>query len=169
MSMEKLLKMTIQNRYRPIVKICDKKLTCLVDTGANINVFTLGSDYLKKLFPNAERIYRFNVVLDGFGKGEEKADLYKIKRIKLTSDIDDDYLNYEDVLVACCDKAKIGAGLVLSAGMFDKLNIEIRHDVGKYGEIWLHHSLNIYNGDYILNTDGTRIMRTSAYANGDMK
>jgi hypothetical protein len=157
-----LLRLKIQNDFRPIVTVdtYGGQIDCLIDTGANISVFTLGVENIKDYFPDAEAVYRYKVELTGFGSGTTDAVLYKIKRIKIKSDFDDDYINLENVYVACCSKTGIGAGIVFSCGIFDEVILSLKR---KYNEIDIEHDFITYYGDIRLDKEKRKVVRTSAY------
>jgi serine acetyltransferase len=151
------------------LKIGNEDIDCLVDTGANMNIFTMGSEIFKEHFPSAERIYRYNVYISGFGKGEEKAELYQVKHLKLTSDYGEDYIAFENFMVACFLKPEIGATMVLAYGMFENMRLMFNHNMGVNGTVVIGHDVNIYNGDKIIGRDGNgevkeRIVRMSAFS-----
>jgi hypothetical protein len=156
-----LLRLKIQDDFRPIVSVdtYGGQIDCLIDTGANINVFTLGVENIKDYFPDAEALYRYKVELTGFGNGITDAVLYKIKRIKIKSDFDDDYINLENVYMACCSKTGIGAGIVLSCGVFDEVILSLKR---KFNEIDIEHDLTTYTGNIRLDKERRKVVRTSA-------
>lgn len=150
---------------RPIVQIDTEfdSFNCLIDTGANISVFTLGYEMLKLYFPNAKLVSKNSIKLSGFGKGETEADLYCIDKITIKSDIDADYIELREVYAACCFRKDLGAALVLSYGMFDLMDITFMRDLGGCRELRIKHDLNVYYGNYRKDKGGNFVKRTSAF------
>ena len=123
-----LLEKNIDNtRSRPaiFVKVQDNNIKCLIDTGADTPVWTLGSDLLIKAFPDAELKKDLFFELGGFGKGKEKIPVYNIPVFTIKSDYSDDYIQFNNLLVACCIRNNIYYPLILSATMLSHTNYEI--------------------------------------------
>ena len=83
--MASLLTLDIVAGYgRPVV-LLKEDITCLIDTGANIPVWTRGSQKLINAF-QASLIKDKKFILSGFGKVAEKVDAFRISDFVLSGD-----------------------------------------------------------------------------------
>lgn len=125
--MESLLIELNKNERKPVFSLGvgnQLELLCLFDTGADIPVFTLGSEMLMFYFPNAEEIAGLCVVLNGFGRECEVVPVYKIPNFKIVG-YNGAVIEYTSLYVACTMRKDIGAQLVMSATMFNQMNYTI--------------------------------------------
>lgn len=129
--MEYLLKKLNSNGGRPIFRTTSGSgvdITCLLDTGADIPVFTLGVESLLLHYPEAEEVQNLCVVLHGFGKEPEIVPVYKIPNFKIIGS-NNAVIEYAILHVACTERSDIGVTMILSATMFSQMNYTI-HNIG---------------------------------------
>lgn len=147
--MDYLLKKRLLSSFdRPLFDLLIRdnlKIRCLFDTGADTPVFTLGDDVLCKYFPEAQLQTDLTYILSGFGKGSEKASVYKIPELIIRSDFDDDSIRFDNLYVASCFKPSIAHPFILSATMFSHMNYTIVNDGREAKCIKIQHSKLIYN------------------------
>ena len=111
---------------RPIFKayINNVKITCMLDTGADIPVFCKGLDLFKEYFINTENITPFKKsLLGGFGKDKEDTVLYNIPSVQLADTKES--LIYHNMKIAVVLKPAIPCDLILSASLFTKMKYTI--------------------------------------------
>lgn len=151
------LRKKLLNRYdKPVILIntpgSNREMYCLFDTGADTPVFTMGEQNLKLFFPGAELVQGKVYELNGFGTGTETLPMYKIPHFRIVSDFNDkkdsiarDYIEFNELYIACCSRYAIGYPLVFSATMFSHMNYTI-YNVGKNErQMEITHSKKIYN------------------------
>ena len=123
--MAKLLTLDIIEGYvRPVV-LLKNDITCLIDTGANIPVWTRGADRLREIY-NAENVAGKKFILSGFGKYPEEADAYWIKDFVLMGETDDK-ITFKSLMIACTKRPSMVANLILPATAFTHMNYTIRN------------------------------------------
>ena len=150
--MANLLTLDIVNGYdRPVVLVKDD-ITFLIDTGANIPVWTRGLERLKDAF-NAEIVESKKFILSGFGKVAEKVDAYRILDFSLEAE-DGDKIVFKSMIIACARRPAMVANLILPATAFNHMNytvrnvgvetpvVEIEHDREEYAIIPVYSNLN---------------------------
>lgn len=124
-----LLKKNLDNKSdRPIIytdAANDMVIRCLIDTGANTPVWTLGEQLFLKAFPDAKLVDDILFELGGFGKESEVVPVYKIPKFVIKSDYDNNIIVFNNLLIACYIKKTIGTPLILSATMFKHTNYSI--------------------------------------------
>lgn len=169
--MEKLRKKLSNKMDRPIFEINapngDKRIRCLFDTGADIPVFTLGQEMLVMYFPDAVLCENFYAEISGFGKSEEQALIYNIPNFIIQSDTDQDYIEFNNLFIACIDKESIKYSLVLSATMFKHMNYYI-DNVREEGKLLtIYHSRVNYGTDInsIDNKGKRSVLKYNSYYN----
>jgi hypothetical protein len=117
------------NDDRPIIRLSNG-LYCLVDTGAEVPVFTGGEIAIMKYFPDAKKIDK-RYELSGFGKDIEYANVYKIPLFRLDCDFNDEYINIHDLIVACCNKKFLKFQMIISATMLKGMDYNVKnHKIG---------------------------------------
>lgn len=142
--MENLLKVKISDKSRrPIFTMGEYKLECLLDTGADMCVFTCGSDDLLKCFPKAVLVENVKALISGFGDGVDIAEVYKIPEIIIhDSWSKENLLRFENVLVACCTK-DINVQMILAAPLFGNINYRIINKDENGKQVWLEYDRDI--------------------------
>jgi hypothetical protein len=166
MQTSELFKVEIDvDRKRPYFSssVNNIQLDFLVDTGANIPIFTLGVDTFLKYFPTAKRETKEHAVVTGFGKGETEATVFTVDSIRINSYCNTDYIVFKNFKVACCDRRDISSGLILPYGLFDVVNLMFMNTENNKKEIWINHKYNIYYCDFDTVEHGD-IVRVFAYA-----
>jgi hypothetical protein len=154
-----LLKRNRETKVRPTI-ICEATndyIECLIDTGANVSVFTLGKKALLEYFPDA--VLRDDIILklSGFGKYEEDADVYEIKKLVIRdSENSHEYIELRNLKVACCKKVHIGSPMILSSGLFDNVNVMLMNKTPKR-QVWIEHDSDVYEDESILTKDSELI------------
>jgi|GEM_PF-3740864 len=150
--MASLLTLDIVDGYvRPVVLVKDD-ITCLIDTGANIPVWTRGEERLKDAF-DAEIIEGKKFVLSGFGKVAEKVDAYRVSDFSLEAE-DGEKIVFKSMVIACTRRPAMVANLILPATAFKLMNytvrnvgvenpvVEIEHDREEYAISPVYSNLN---------------------------
>ncbi len=167
--MEKLRKKLSNKTERPVfdVNIQEgrRKIRCLLDTGADMPVFTLGKEMIMMYFPHAVLCKDFYAEISGFGKSEEQALLYNIPNFVIQSDVDNDYIQYVNFFVACIEKENIKYPLILSATMFKHMNyyIDNLREEGKQLTIY-HTRMTCGTGINAVNAQGKRsVVKYNSY------
>ena len=123
--MASLLTLDIVDGYvRPVVLVKDD-ITCLIDTGANIPVWTRGEERLKDAF-DAEIIEGKKFVLSGFGKVAEKVDAYRVSDFSLEAE-DGEKVVFKSMVIACTRRPAMVANLILPATAFKLMNYTVRN------------------------------------------
>lgn len=153
--MSKCLKLfNIIHRARPFVFVFSNRrlLHSLIDTGANIPIFTLGEEELFDYFPNAKLDNNYNVKLTGIGKGAISANLYNIDELTLQSG--SDKIVFKNFKLACCDKPELEISLILPGGLFEEMNLMFMSLVSPAKQVWIEHEYGIYYGDVELGESG---------------
>lgn len=126
--MANLLTLKVLDGYtRPVISIGDD-VTCLIDTGADIHVWTQGAEILEDVF-KAELVNGKKFILSGFGKEAEIVDVYRIFDVELRG-MDSDRVIFKSMIVACTKRPSMIASLIIPATAFSKMNYTIRN-VGK--------------------------------------
>ena len=121
--MASLLTLRIIKGYtRPVISL-KEDVTCLIDTGADIPVWTQGSESLKRAF-NAKGMKDKKFILSGFGKEPEIADVYNIADVILR-DNKGDVITFKNLTVACTARPAMVAHLILPATAFSHMNYTI--------------------------------------------
>lgn len=146
--MEKLRKKLSNKADRPVfdinVKDGKKKIRCLFDTGADIPIFTLGREILMMYFPDAVLCEEFYAEISGFGKSEERAFIYNIPNFIIQSDIDENYIQFNNFFVACVNKVNIKYPLILSATLFKHMNYYVDNLREGDKQLTIYHTRVIY-------------------------
>ena len=125
---------------------------CLVDTGANMPVWTSGEELFKKAFAEAELQTDLTFIISGFGTGTEEAPVYKIPKFTIKSDYTEDFITFNNLLVACCTRPSITFPMILSATMFNKTNYSIIN-VGKEAQTFqIEHEKREYEIGKMIST-----------------
>ena len=169
--MEKLRKKLSNKADRPVFDITvqngDKKVRCLFDTGADIPVFTLGSEMLMMYFPDAVLCEDFYADISGFGKSEEQALIYNIPNFIIQSDIDQDCIQFNNLFVACIEKANIKYPFILSATMFKHMNYYVDNLREGDKRLTVYHTRATYGtGINSVNNKGKRsVIKYNSYYN----
>lgn len=142
-------------------------MRCLFDTGADIPVFTLGEEMLMMYFPDAILCEAFYAGISGFGKSEEQALIYNIPNFIIQSDTDQDYIQFNNLFVACVEKENIKYPLILSATMFKHMNyyVDNLREGGK--QLTIYHARVVYGtGINAVNNKGKRsVIKYNSYFN----
>lgn len=162
--MASLLTLDIVAGYgRPVV-LLKEDITCLIDTGANIPVWTRGSQKLINAF-QASLIKDKKFILSGFGKVAEKVDAFRISDFVLSGD-GDDKIVFKSMIIACTERPAMVANMILPATAFNHMNYLI-HNVGIDNPVVeIEHDKNEYAmGAICSNIDGTIIDRVYSFAN----
>lgn len=146
--MEKLKKRLSNKLDRPVFEVNAQdgnwRIRCLFDTGADIPVFTFGKEVLRLYFPNAILQEDFYAEISGFGKNEEQALIYKIPNFVIQSDVDQDYIKFYNLLIACIDKENIKYPLILSATMFKNMNYYVDNLQKDNKQLTIYHTRTMY-------------------------
>lgn len=174
--MAKLRKKLLSRYDKPVIVInapgSGREIYCLLDTGADTPVFTMGERNLKLFFPEAELVQGKIYELNGFGTGKETLPMYKIPNFKIESDYSDknensaeDYIEFKELYIACCSRYTIGYPLVLSATMFSHMNYTI-YNIGKNErQMTIVHNKIIYNtGIRVLSSNNRQIQKMYSFA-----
>lgn len=174
--MAKLKKKLLSRYDKPVILIkapgSDREIYCLLDTGADTPVFTMGECNLKLYFPEAELVQGKIYELYGFGTGKEILPMYRVPNFKIESDYGSkgdtsagDYIEFKELYIACCSRPAIGYPLVLSATMFSHMNYTI-YNVGKNErqmEI-VHNKIMYSTGIRLLSTSNRQIQKMYSFA-----
>lgn len=126
-----LLRQIIDSR-RPIINIISSSgrvLTCLVDTGANMPVFTLGENEMVRCYPDAIKIEDAVALLAGFGNGITEASVYEIPSVIISADEGQDIV-FKKLVMACVKRRSFGCNMIFSHQMFSKVDMCF---LNKYG------------------------------------
>ena len=127
-------------------------ISCLVDTGANIPVWTRGSDMLLRYY-QAVPIKGKQFILSGFGKVAEMVAAYRITDFSMEGD-DGDKIVFKSLTIACTERPAMVANLILPATAFNHMNytvrnvgvetpvVEIEHDREEYAISPVYSKLN---------------------------
>lgn len=100
-------------------------ISCLVDTGANIPVWTRGADMLLRYFQTAP-IKDKQFILSGFGKVAEKVAAYRITDFSMEGE-DGDRIVFKSLTIACTERPAMVANLILPATAFNHMNYTVRN------------------------------------------
>ena len=114
----------VDGYFRPVVLLKDD-ITCLIDTGANIPVWTRGADMLRAAY-HAEIIDGKKFILSGFGKIAEKVDAYRIADFSIEAE-DGDKIVFKSMTIACTRRPAMVANLILPATAFRFMNYTVRN------------------------------------------
>jgi hypothetical protein len=113
---------------------------CLLDTGADLCVFTRGKNRFLQNFPNATLVNEIKAAISGFGKGVDIADVYKVPEIVFYDSYNNEQsIKFENVLIACCEK-DLKVQLILGAPLFGKLNYKIVNEDINGKQIWIEYN-----------------------------
>ena len=154
--MAKLLTLKILDGYtRPVVAI-GSGITCLMDTGADIPVWTRGSDLLGKVF-TVKKIEGKKVLLSGFGKEAELVDVYIVTDVTL-SDESGDKVIFRNMTVACTARPNMVANLILPATAFSHMNYTIMNKDIEAPTVIIDHDKEEYYVSPIYNQSDNRIV-----------
>lgn len=126
--MARLLTLEVISGYtRPVIQL-KEDTTCLIDTGADVPVWTQGADRLKDLF-EAEKVVGKKYLLSGFGTGYEIVDVYKVHDLVLneSNNDSDNRIIFKSVTVACTSRPAMVADLILPNTAFSHMNLTIRN------------------------------------------
>lgn len=142
--MASLLTLKILEGYtRPVVML-GKRVTCLIDTGSDIPVWTRGSIALKKAY-QAERIDGKKFILSGFGKEAEIVDVYRVSNVIFEGGEDhNDRIVFRSLTVACTVRPSIIANLIMPATAFSHMNYTIRNMGVDQPEVEIEHDKEEY-------------------------
>ena len=150
--MANLLTLNIMDGYTRPVVLLEKDVTCLFDTGADIPVWTQGSEALEKVF-STEKIEGKKFLLSGFGKEPEIVEAYRISDLVLKGE-DEDKVVFKSMTIACTLRPYMVANLILPATAFSHMNytvrnvgvetpvVEIEHDREEYAISPVYSKLN---------------------------
>ncbi|MDE7205941.1 MAG: hypothetical protein K2N90_02050 [Lachnospiraceae bacterium] len=169
--MEKLRKKLSDKADRPVFEINaqngDKRIRCLFDTGADIPVFTLGREMLLMYFPDAVLCEDYYAAISGFGKSEEQAFIYNIPDFIIKSDTDQDYIQFNNLFLACIDKENIKYPLILSATMFKHMNYYVDNLREGNKQLTIYHNRVMYGtGINSVDNKGKRsVIKYNSYYN----
>ncbi len=140
--MASLLTLDIVDGYvRPVVLVKDD-ITCLIDTGANIPVWTRGEERLKDAF-DAEIIEGKKFVLSGFGKVAEKVDAYRVSDFSLEAE-DGEKIVFKSMVIACTRRPAMVANLIFPATAFKLMNYTVRNVGGENPVVEIEHDREEY-------------------------
>lgn len=167
--MEYLLRKKLLNAFdKPsfVISLGDKvKIRCLLDTGADTPVFTLGNDVLCKYFSNAELQADLTYILSGFGKETEAAAVYRLPELIIKSDFDDDYIQFNNLYIASCFRPSVAYPFILSATMFNHMNYTIVNEGREAKCVKIQHLKPIYNiGVIHSKIDNTKLAKIYSFA-----
>ncbi len=101
---------------RPTITICaddETDIQTLIDTGANAAVWTAGSDLLMKRFPASVLCEDVRYMISGFGGHGELAAVYKIPTIRIVDDEANGAIQFNNLIVACCERRDFKFKLIL--------------------------------------------------------
>jgi hypothetical protein len=139
--MENLLKVRTSDNTRPIFTLkTNRRLVCLLDTGADLCVFTRGKYRLLQNFPDAILVKDIKAAISGFGKGVDIVDVYKVPEIVFNDSYDSGRtIKFKNVLIACCEK-DLKVQLILGAPLFGKLNYKIVNEDVNGKQVWFEYN-----------------------------
>jgi hypothetical protein len=139
--MENLLKVKTSDNRRPIFTLkTNKRLVCLLDTGADLCVFTRGKERLLQNFPEATLVKDVKAAISGFGKGVDIVDVYKVPEIIFQDSWDANIsIGFKNVIIACCEK-DLKVQLILGAPLFCKINYKIVNEDIAGKQIWFEYN-----------------------------
>lgn len=104
-------------------------IKCLVDTGATMPVWCAGEQLLLSYYPKAVK-QNCMTILNGFGKGYEKASVYKIPDFVLSDG--KNKIHYINLLVAVMDR-DYSFEMILSYTMFSRMNLSVNTFTNRNG------------------------------------
>ena len=162
--MASLLTLKIVEGYtRPVVMV-GKKVTCLIDTGADTPVWTRGSKALRKEF-KAERVEGKVFILSGFGKESEVVDVYNVSDVELKNEAGEKIV-FKNLTVACTSRPNMIASLILPSTAFSHMNYMVRNMDVESPVLEIEHKKDEYYVNPIYRTDDHRVVdRVYSFAN----
>ena len=162
--MANLLTLNIMDGYTRPVVLLEKDVTCLFDTGADIPVWTQGSEALGNAF-KAERIEGKKFFLSGFGKEPEIVEAYRISDLILKGD-DDDRVVFKNMTLACTLRPYMVANLILPATAFSHMNYMIKNIEVENPVVEIYHTKTEYSVSPVYsNVDNRIVERVYSFAN----
>ena len=141
--MANLLKLDLIKRFVKPAILLNGRINCLVDTGADTPVWTMGEKSLihdLKAVPVDDK--RF--LLSGFGKDSEIVPVYQIPKIVLKDTYNSDELVFRNILVACTLRPSMAFPLILPATMLSQMNYTIRNIGDNAPELQIEHIKQTY-------------------------
>ena len=136
----------------------------MIDTGANIPVWTRGSDKLIDSF-QATLIKDKKFILSGFGKIAEKTDAYRISDFILVGEGEDKII-FKSMTVACTKRPDMVANLILPATAFKYMNYMIRNIGVENPVVEIEHNKDKYSVSPVYsNFDNEIITKVYSFAN----
>ena len=154
--MANLLTLNIMDGYTRPVVLLEKDVTCLFDTGADIPVWTQGSEALKKVF-SAEKIKGKKFLLSGFGKEPEIVGAYRISDLVLKGE-DEDRVVFKSMTIACTLRPYMVASLILPATAFSHMNYMIRNIEVDNPVVEIYHTKIEYSVSPVYSSVDNRIV-----------
>ena len=168
--MANLLTLNVLEGYdRPVVSLKDG-ISCLIDTGANIPVWTRGAEMLLNAF-HAEKLKDRQFLLSGFGKKEEIVDAYRISDFVLEGSLGDrnreDRIIFKSMIVACTERPFLIANMILPATAFSHMNYMVKNIGVEDPVVEIYHEKTEYSVSPIYSSvDNKIIERAYSFANG---
>lgn len=154
--MAKLLTLDIIDGYTRPVVLLKNDITCLIDTGADVPVWTRGSNKLKGTY-NATQIKDKKFLLSGFGKEAELVDVYRITDFELKGE-DGDIIVFKNLTIACTRRPNMVANLILPATAFTHMNYTIRNIETENPVVEIYHTKTEYSLSPVYNSVDNRIV-----------
>lgn len=162
--MANLLTLNIMDGYTRPVVLLEKDVTCLFDTGADIPVWTQGSEALEKVF-STEKIEGKKFLLSGFGKEPEIVEAYRISDLVLKGE-DEDKVVFKSMTIACTLRPYMVANLILPATAFSRMNYMVRNIEVENPVVEIYHTKTEYSVSPIFSRVDNRIVeRVYSFAN----
>ena len=166
--MANLLKLDLIRRYVKPAILLNSKINCLIDTGADTPVWTMGE---KSLIHDlkAEPVRDKRFLLSGFGKEPEIVPVYQIPEIVIKSEEDDDELVFKNMLIACTLRPTMTFPLIIPATMLLKMNYTIRNIGDSAPKLEIEHEQHEYYVRPVYSIkDDSYIQRVYSFAENGM-
>jgi hypothetical protein len=161
--MASLLTIEILAGYsRPVISLNDD-VTCLIDTGADIPVWTQGVERLQDLY-STERIEGKRFLLSGFGKGYEIVDAFVIHDLRIVGEGEE--VIFSNITLACTERPEMVADLIMPATAFNHMNLMIRTLDVECPIVEIEHNKEAYFINPIYSTvDNSFVERVYSFSN----
>lgn len=155
--MANLLTLDIIDGYTRPVVLLKEDITCLIDSGADVPVWTRGSDKLLGSY-QAKQIQGKKFLLSGFGKEAEIVDVYSISDLELKDEGGTDRIVFKNLTVACTERPYMVANLILPATAFSHMNYTIKNIEVENPVVEIYHTKTEYSVSPVYSSVDNRIV-----------
>ena len=155
--MANLLTLDIIDGYTRPVVLLKEDITCLIDSGADVPVWTRGSDKLLSSY-QAKQIQGKKFLLSGFGKEAEIVNVYSISDLEIKGEESADRIIFKNLTVACTERPFMVANLIMPATAFSHMNYTVKNIEVDNPVVEIYHKKIEYSVSPIYSSADNRIV-----------